>query len=142
MSKRLEKIYKLRKHPDNPRVIKDEKFFSLVKSIEGFPEMLEKRPVVVNEDLLVLGGNMRLRAAQDAGMSEIWIDVAEGWSESKQKEFVIKDNTSFGEWDFNMLANEWEPEDLNDWGLDIPDPNMNDLKEEKEEKLKCDCCGK
>ena len=76
MSKRLEKIYKLKKHPENPRLIKDEKYFALVKSIEDFPEMLEKRPVVVNEELLVLGGNMRLRAAQDAGMSEIWIDVA------------------------------------------------------------------
>ena len=101
--------------------------------------MLEKRPVVVNEDLLVLGGNMRLRAAQDAGMSEIWIDVAEGWSEAKQREFVIKDNTNAGDWDFDMLANEWEVDDLNDWGLDLPMPKET---EEKEEKTKCDCCGK
>ena len=142
MSKRLEKLYKLKRHPENPRIIKDQKFFALVKSIEDFPEMLEKRPIVVNEDLVVLGGNMRLKAAEDAGLKEVWIDVTEGWTEAKQKEFVIKDNTSFGEWDFNMLANEWEPEDLNDWGLDIPDPNMNDLKEEKEQKPKCDCCGK
>ena len=139
MSKRLEKIYKLRKHPENPRLIKDDKYFSLVKSIETFPEMLEKRPVVVNEDLLVLGGNMRLRAAQDAGMSEIWIDVAEGWSKAKQREFVIKDNTNAGDWDFDMLANEWETDDLNDWGLDLPMPKET---EEKEEKEKCDCCGK
>ncbi len=131
MSKRLEKIYKLRKHPDNPRLIKDEKYFSLVKSIETFPEMLEKRPVVVNEDLLVLGGNMRIRAAQDAGMSEIWIDVAEGWSESKQREFVIKDNTNAGDWNFDMLANEWEVDDLNDWGVDLPP--MSDVPVQAEE---------
>lgn len=139
MSKRLEKPYKLRKHPDNPRIIKDQKYFALVKSMETFPEMLEKRPIVVNEDLVVLGGNMRLRAAQDAGMSEVWIDVCEGWSNAKQKEFVIKDNTNAGEWDFNMLANEWESDNLLDWGVDIPEPKEI---EEKETKPKCDCCGK
>ena len=138
-TKRLEKPYKLRKHPDNPRIIKDQKYFALVKSMETFPEMLEKRPIVVNEDLIVLGGNMRLRAAQDAGISEVWIDVAEGWSEAKQKEFVIKDNTNAGEWDFNMLANEWEADELLDWGVDIPEPKE---QEEKEEKQKCYCCGK
>tara|TARA_B100001093_G_scaffold184232_1_gene176868 strand:+ start:1159 stop:1581 length:423 start_codon:yes stop_codon:yes gene_type:complete len=138
-TKRLEKPYKLRKHPDNPRLIKDQKYFALVKSMETFPEMLEKRPIVVNEDLVVLGGNMRLRAAQDAGMSEVWIDVTEGWSEAKQKEFVIKDNTNAGEWDFNMLANEWESDDLLDWGVDIPEQKQT---EEKENKPKCDCCGK
>ena len=138
-TKRLEKPYKLRKHPDNPRIIKDQKYFALVKSMETFPEMLEKRPIVVNEDLVVLGGNMRLRAAQDAGISEVWIDVAEGWSEAKQKEFVIKDNTNAGEWDFNMLANEWESDDLLDWGVDIPEPKEI---EEQEEKQKCYCCGK
>tara|TARA_R110001599_G_scaffold84991_1_gene228573 strand:+ start:182 stop:604 length:423 start_codon:yes stop_codon:yes gene_type:complete len=138
-TKRLEKLYKLRKHPDNPRIIKDQKYFALVKSMETFPEMLEKRPIVVNEDLIVLGGNMRLRAAQDAGISEVWIDVAEGWSEAKQKEFVIKDNTNAGEWDFNMLANEWEADELLDWGVDIPEPKE---QEEKEEKQKCYCCGK
>ena len=138
-TKRLEKLYKLRKHPDNPRIIKDQKYFALVKSMETFPEMLEKRPIVVNEDLIVLGGNMRLRAAQDAGISEVWIDVAEGWSEAKQKEFVIKDNTNAGEWDFNMLANEWEADELLDWGVDIPEPKE---QEKKEEKQKCYCCGK
>lgn len=139
MSKRLEKIYKLRKHPDNPRVIKDAKFFSLRDSIEQFPEMLEKRPIVVNQEMLILGGNMRLRAAEDLGMKEIWIDQAD-WTEEKQKEFIIKDNTSSGEWDFNMLANEWNDKDLLNWGLDFPNPP--DFKEEKEQKPKCDCCGK
>ena len=121
MSKRLEKIYKLRKHPDNPRVIKDAKFYSLRDSIEQFPEMLEKRPIVVNQDMLILGGNMRLRAAEDLGMKEIWIDQA-NWSEEKQKEFIIKDNTSSGEWDFNMLANELDYIELSDWWLDLPTP--------------------
>jgi len=119
-NKRLEKIYKLRKHPDNPRVIKDVKFKALVKSIKEFPEMLEKRPLVVNEDLQVLGGNMRLRAAQEVGLKEIWIDVAEGWSIEKQREFVIKDNLSLGDYDMDALANGWDLELLDDWCLDLP----------------------
>ena len=118
-TKRQEKIYKLKKHPDNPRVIKDVKYSKLVKSIKEFPEMLEKRPLVVTKDLVVLGGNMRLRAAKDAGLKEIWIDETD-WSEEKQREFIIKDNSGFGEWDFDALANDWDVHDLNDWGLDLP----------------------
>jgi len=126
-TKRLEKIYKLKKHPDNPRVIKDVKFSKLVKSIKEFPEMLEKRPLVVTKDLTVLGGNMRLRAAQDAGLKEIWIDET-NWDEDKQREFIIKDNSGFGEWDWDELANSWEVEDLNNWGVDLP-PMFNEEKE-------------
>ena len=118
-TRRKEKIYKLKKHPDNPRVIKDVKYSKLVKSIKEFPEMLEKRPLVVTKDLVVLGGNMRLRAAKDAGLKEIWIDETD-WSEEKQREFIIKDNSGFGEWDFDALANDWDVNDLNDWGLDLP----------------------
>ena len=125
--KRLEKIYKLRKHPENPRVIKDAKFQLLVDSIKDFPEMLEKRPLVVNEDLQVLGGNMRLRAAQEAGLKEIWIDVAEGWSIEKQNEFIIKDNSGFGEWDWDALANNWDSVKLEDWGVDNWQ-NMDDIE--------------
>lgn len=139
-TKRLEKIYKLRKHPDNPRVIKDVKFYLLVKSIKEFPEMLEKRPLVVNKDLVVLGGNMRLRAAQQAGFKEIWIDEVD-WNKDQQREFIIKDNSGFGEWDWDALANSWDVEALNDCGLDLP-PMFDEEKEDKEEKLKCDCCGK
>ena len=117
--KRLEKIYKLKKHPDNPRVIKDVKFKKLVKSIQEFPEMLEIRPLVVNKDLVVLGGNMRLKAAQEAGLKDIWIDQAD-WSEEKQREFIIKDNSGYGDWDWDELANSWDVNDLNDWGLDLP----------------------
>ena len=144
--KRLEKIYKLRKHPENPRVIKDVKFQLLVDSIKDFPEMLEKRPLVVNEDLQVLGGNMRLRAAQEAGLKEIWIDVAEGWSIEKQNEFIIKDNSGFGEWDWDALANAWDLEDLNDWGLNMPTPFEGDLDLDldrtEKDNVKCECCGK
>ena len=118
-NKRLEKIYKLKTYPGNPRVVKDLKFQLLIKSIKEFPEMLEKRPLVVNEDLQVLGGNMRLKAAQAAGLKEIWIDQVD-WNEAKQKEFIIKDNSGFGEWDWDALANDWDLDDLNDWGLDLP----------------------
>ncbi len=128
--KQLEKITKIRVHPDNPRLIKDVKFKKLVQSIKDFPDMLEKRPLVVNKDLICLGGNMRLKAAREAGLKEIWIDVAD-WSEEKQKEFIIKDNSGFGEWDWDILANEWDVDKLNDWGLDLPP--MFDEKLEAEE---------
>jgi len=145
--KRLEKIYKIRKHPENPRVIKDAKFQLLVDSIKDFPEMLEKRPLVVNEDLQVLGGNMRLRAAQEAGLKEIWIDVAEGWSINKQNEFIIKDNSNFGDWDWDVLANSWEVNDLKDWGINMPvmfegDLDFDTERTETDNKLKCEHCGK
>ncbi len=139
--KKLEKITKVRVHPDNPRLIKDVKFKKLVQSIKDFPEMLEKRPLVVNKDLICLGGNMRLKAAREAGLKEIWIDIAD-WSEEKQKEFIIKDNSGFGEWDWDILANEWNVDDLNEWGLDLP-PMFDNEKEEKqkEKPVLCNTCG-
>ena len=139
--KKLEKINKIKSHPDNPRVIRDGKFKLLVQSIIDFPEMLEKRPLIVNEDLQVLGGNMRLKAAKEAGKSEIWIDIAEGWSKEKQNEFIIKDNSNFGEWDWDSLANAWDNIELKEWGLDIWQPeedvsNVNDYSlDTAEEKL-------
>jgi len=102
----------------NPRYIKDHKFKKLVKSIKNFPEMLEKRPIIVDENLIVLGGNMRLKASIEAGLKEVWIDIAEGWSEDQKKEFIIKDNVGFGEWDWDILGNEWNVKQLEDWGLD------------------------
>lgn len=102
----------------NPRYIKDHKFKKLVKSIKNFPEMLEKRPIIVDENLIVLGGNMRLKASIEAGLKEVWIDIAEGWSEDQKKEFIIKDNIGFGEWDWDILGNEWNVKQLEDWGLD------------------------
>tara|TARA_B100000287_G_C20641888_1_gene783770 strand:- start:894 stop:1619 length:726 start_codon:yes stop_codon:yes gene_type:complete len=117
--KKLEKIYKLRKHPKNPRIIKDAKYKKLLTSLKEFPEMMEQRPLIVNNDLEVLGGNMRLIAARESGLKEVWIDKVD-WSEDKQKEFMIKDNSSYGEWDWDVLANEWEVDDLEQWGVNVP----------------------
>lgn len=113
------KISKVLPNPENPRVIKDHKYIALLKSIKEFPKMLEIRPIVVNSDMVILGGNMRLRACQEAGLKEIPVIVAKELTESEQREFTIKDNVSFGEWDWDKLANEWNDTDLNDWGLDV-----------------------
>lgn len=103
----------------NPRVIKDEKFKKLVQSIKDFPQMLHLRPIVVNDEMVVLGGNMRLRAVQEVGLKEVPIIKASDLTEEQQKEFIIKDNVGFGEWDWDVLANEWEAELLTEWGLDV-----------------------
>ena len=126
------KISKIKSNPNNPRLIKDDKFFKLVKSIKEFPEMLKLRPIVVNDDLIVLGGNMRLKACKDAGLKEVSIIKASELSAEQQREFIVKDNVGFGEWDWNMIANEWDTEQLNDWGLDLP-IDFNVLEEEAEE---------
>lgn len=118
--KQLVKISQVKTNQDNPRLIKDFKFEKLVKSIKEFPDMLEKRPIVVDENMIVLGGNMRLKACQAAGLTEVWIDVAEGWTDEQKKEFVVKDNLGYGEWDWDILANEYETELLDDWGMDLP----------------------
>ena len=110
---------KLKTNPNNPRSIRKDQLQKLVKSLQEFPEMLEARPIVVDPDYVVLGGNMRLKAAQEAGLTELPVYVA-SWEETKHKEFVIKDNLAFGEWDWDMLANEWDAEELDDWGLDVP----------------------
>lgn len=113
-------INKIKPNAVNPRYIKDHKFKKLVKSIKSFPEMLEKRPIIVDENMIVLGGNMRLKASIEAGLKEVWIDIAEGWSEDQKKEFIIKDNVGFGEWDWDILANEWNKFEIQDWGLSLP----------------------
>lgn len=105
---------------ENPRSISKKKFNQLVKSIKDFPEMLEKRPLVVDENMVVLGGNMRLKALEKAGFTEIYVDIAEDWTEKQKKEFIIKDNIGFGEWDWDVLANEWDINALNDWAMDLP----------------------
>jgi len=114
------KLSKVKSNPDNPRVIRDDKFKKLVKSIQEFPEMLRIRPIVVNSDMIVLGGNMRLRACKEAGLTEIYIIQASELTEEQQKQFVIKDNASFGEWNWEVLANEWDANNLGDWGIDVP----------------------
>ena len=130
-------ISQLVENPNNPRYIKDEKFKRLVKSINEFPEMLEKRPIVVDENMVVLGGNMRLKACKEAGLKEVYINIAKGWTEEKKQEFIIKDNVGFGEWDYDVLANEWNVELLGDWGLDLwkgDDINLEEFFEEAEQE--------
>jgi ParB-like chromosome segregation protein Spo0J len=126
------KISEVKGNPKNPRLIKDDKFRKLVKSIQEFPQMLELRPIVVDENNIVLGGNMRLKACKEAGLKEVFIVKAEGLTEQQKDEFIVKDNVGFGEWDWDMLANEWDSESLNDWGLDVPlETQIDNLKEEE-----------
>jgi len=114
------KISKIKANPENPRVIKDDKFKKLVQSIKDFPEMLDIRPIVVDKNNMVLGGNMRLRACQKAGLTEVAIIKADQLTEEQQREFIIKDNIGFGEWDWDALANTFDAEDLESWGMDLP----------------------
>jgi hypothetical protein len=124
--KQLIKISQVKRNPNNPRLIKDVKFKNLVNSIQEFPEMLELRPIVVDENMIVLGGNMRLKACKEAGLKEVWIEVAD-LTEQQKKEFTIKDNVGFGEWDWNMIANEWDTDLLDAWGLDVVKHDWADL---------------
>jgi len=131
------KIDQVKPNQNNPRIIKDEKFRKLVTSIKEFPAMLEIRPIVVNEDMIVLGGNMRLRACIEAGLSEVYIIRANQLSEQQQREFIIKDNVGFGDWNWDDLANDWDSEQLAEWGLDIWNPSgdikLDDFFEENNE---------
>ena len=116
------KISKVVPNENNPRFIKDYKFKKLVKSIQGFPEMLKLRPIVVNKDMVVLGGNMRLKACKEAGLKEVYILKADELTEQQQREFIVKDNVGFGEWDWDILANEWDNQQLKQWGMDVWQP--------------------
>jgi len=128
------KISQVKTNPNNPRLIKDDKFKKLVKSIKEFPEMLEIRPIVVDKDNIVLGGNMRLRACQEAGLKEVYILKADQLTEKQQREFIVKDNVGFGEWDWDDLANEWDVDELEDWGLDLPvDLSVKELEAEEDD---------
>jgi hypothetical protein len=126
------KITEVISNPNNPRLIKDDKFKKLVKSIQDFPDMLNVRPIVVNKDMVVLGGNMRLKAIKEAGIKEINVDIVD-WNEQQQKEFIVKDNVGYGEWDWNDLANNWDSEELTDWGLDIPNFNTEGFADKNKE---------
>jgi ParB-like chromosome segregation protein Spo0J len=132
------KITEVKNNPSNPRLIKDDKFKRLVKSIQDFPQMLKLRPIVVDENSIVLGGNMRLKACKEAGLKEVYIVKAENFTEEQKQEFIVKDNVGFGEWDWDMLANEWDTEKLTDWGLDLPvfmdEPSYEDLIGEEKNK--------
>ena len=123
------RLDKIKANPSNPRVIRDDKFNKLVKSIQQFPAMMEKRPIVVDETMTVLGGNMRLRALQHiygkgGDIPDAWVVVAEGWTEEQKREFVIKDNAAFGEWDWDALSQDFNADDLADWGIDVPLENF------------------
>lgn len=132
------KISAIKANSKNPRVIKDDKFRKLVQSIREFPQMLDKRPLVCFTDVdgkyVVLGGNMRLKAAIEVGLKELPILLADDWTQEQKDEFLIKDNVGFGEWNWDDLANEWDPEKLTNWGLDVwqsePDIDYSILDED------------
>lgn len=126
----------IKPNPNNPRVIADSKFKKLVKSIREFPEMLDIRPIVVDNEMIVLGGNMRLKACKIAGLKEVSIIKADNLTEEQKKEFIIKDNNNFGDWDFDMLQSEWDVSLLEEWGLeDVKfDLSNDDNKDEEDDR--------
>jgi len=131
------KITEIQLNPHNPRIIKDAKFKKLVQSIKEFPEMLALRPIVIDENHIVLGGNMRLRACMEAGIEDVPVQIAQWLTEEQKKEFIVKDNVGYGEWDWNQLANEWDVELLDHWGLDLPlefEPKVIDAVEDDYEQ--------
>lgn len=111
-------IYRIKANPDNPRIIKDDEFHKLVKSLKDFPEMADVRPIVINQDNIILGGNMRFRAMKEAGWKDCPV-IQVNWSEEKQREFIIKDNLSHGEWNWDDLGNNWDEEELKEWGMNV-----------------------
>jgi len=125
----------IKPNPTNPRVIRDAKFKQLVRSIQEFPEMLELRPIVVNEQMITLGGNMRLRACIEAGLTDVPVVIAKGLTEEQQQEFIIKDNVGFGEWDWDDLANNWDESNLKLWGLDFPMFEEAKVEDEQDTQL-------
>ena len=138
------KITEIKPNPNNPRLIKDHKFKQLVKSIQDFPQMLELRPIVIDENNMVLGGNMRLKACLEAGLTDVPVIHANNLTEEQKKEFIIKDNISFGEHDWDILANEWNIIELDEWGLDISAFANNDIEEKEDNakgEKKCPNCG-
>lgn len=135
------KLKDIKPNPNNPRVLRDDKFQKLKQSITEFPKMLSLRPMVIDENNVVLGGNMRLRALQELGFTDVeeaWVKRSSDLTEDEKKRFIIADNVAFGEWDWDTLANDWEVVDLEAWGLEIPqfnqDINLDDFFEEKNEQ--------
>ena len=126
-------INQIKPNPNNPRIIKDDKFKKLVKSIQDFPQMLELRPIVIDENNIVLGGNMRLKACIEAGLSDVPVKQAADLTEEQKKEFIVKDNVGYGEWDWDDLANNWNTDDLIEWGLDIPNFEPEVLEAEEDD---------
>lgn len=139
-------IAEIKETLNNPRLIKDNKFKLLVKSIKQSPWMLNLRPIVVDETMTILGGNMRLRACKAVGMFEVPVYIATGLTQAEKKEFIIKDNVGFGEWDWDIIANEWDLQELIEWGFDLPVYDLplddEDLKDKNNDKEVCELCGK
>jgi hypothetical protein len=136
MKSKIIKLSAIKQNPNNPRSINKDKFAKLVKSIEEFPRMLELRPIVLNKDNIVLGGNMRLKACKQIGLTEVPVVYADDLTEQEQQQFIIKDNVGFGDWDWELLANEWDIGDLADWGLDIPiDQHIDKMEDDDEIEL-------
>lgn len=138
------KISEVKANPNNPRICRDDKFRKLVESIKTFPEMLKLRPIVVNDDMVVLGGNQRLRACKEAGMKMIPIIRANELTDDQQREFIIKDNVGFGDWNFEELANEWDEVALMSWGVEIPhfaEASDDEEGEPKKAEKLCPHCG-
>jgi hypothetical protein len=133
------KLSNIKPNPQNPRLIKDERFKKLVQSIKDFPEMMAKRPMVcvtdVDGKLFPLGGNMRLKALKEVGYTDIpdeWVTMADEWTQEQRNEFIIKDNISFGEHDWEALK-DWDTEQLEGWGLEVPELKAIDESEEGDE---------
>ncbi len=143
-------INSIRNNPINPRLVNKAKFEKLKQSIQDFPQMLELRPIVINEDGIILGGNMRYKALVELGYEEVPVIVASYITKEQENEFIIKDNLGFGDWDWDILANEWDSVELEDWGLDVwqnEDDILNSLDEEEieeapKDKIVCALCGK
>ncbi len=141
-------INSIRNNPINPRLVNKAKFEKLKQSIQDFPQMLELRPIVINEDGIILGGNMRYKALVELGYKEVPVIVAEHITKEQENEFIIKDNLGFGDWDWDILANEWDSVELEDWGLDVwlnEDDIYNNQEEEEpqpKDKIVCALCGK
>lgn len=126
-------IKKIKVNPSNPRLIKDENFKKLVQSIQEFPEMLDIRPIVVNKDMVILGGNMRFKACVEAGLKKIPVIIADNLTPEQEREFLIKDNVSGGEWDWSLLQMDWDVQKLEDWGLDVPKDFENNIETEEDD---------
>jgi hypothetical protein len=126
-------INEIKPNPNNPRIIKDDKFKKLVKSIQDFPQMLELRPIVIDENNIVLGGNMRLKACIEAGLKDVPVKQAKDLTEEQKKEFIVKDNVGYGEWDWDDLANNWDEQLLTEWGLDIPNFDAGGFADQNKE---------
>ena len=135
------KLKDIKPNPNNPRVLRDEKFQKLKQSITEFPKMLSLRPMVIDENNVVLGGNMRLRALQELGFTDIdeaWVKRSSDLTEDEKKRFIIADNVAFGEWDWDKLANDWDVVDLEAWGMEIPfyDEEVKEEQSKEEEEFK------